>query len=62
MKHDALTSQGVEIVERVSIPDDMIPADAQVEMMAKKAAGYFSEQAVTEQDLEDTVGRTLEKY
>lgn len=62
MKHDALTSQGVEIVERVSIPDDMIPADAQVEMMAKKAAGYFSEQPVTEQDLEGTVGRALEKY
>jgi GTP cyclohydrolase II len=62
MKHDALTSQGVEIIERVSIPNDMIPADAQVEMMAKKAAGYFSEQPVTEQDLEDTVGRTLEKY
>lgn len=62
MKHDALTSQGVEIVERVSIPDDMIPADAQVEMMAKKAAGYFTPEPVTEQALEDTVGRALEKY
>ena len=42
MKYDALTGQGVEIVERVAIPDDMIPADAHVEMAAKKAAGYFS--------------------
>ena len=25
MKHDALTSQGIEIVERVPIPDDLVP-------------------------------------
>jgi GTP cyclohydrolase II len=62
MKHGALTSQGVDIIERVSIPDDMIPADAHVEMTAKKAAGYYSPEAVTEQDLLDSVGRTLEKY
>jgi GTP cyclohydrolase II len=62
MKHDALTSQGVEIVERVSIPDDMIPADAHVEMTAKKAAGYYSPEPVTPQDLSDSVGRSLEKY
>jgi GTP cyclohydrolase II len=62
MKHDALTSQGVEIVERVSIPDDMIPADAHVEMTAKKAAGYYTPEPVTPQDLQDSVGRALEKY
>jgi GTP cyclohydrolase II len=62
MKHDALTSQGVEIVERVSIPDDMIPADAHVEMTAKKAAGYYSPEPVKTQELDDTVGRSLEKY
>jgi GTP cyclohydrolase II len=62
MKHDALTSQGVEIVERVSIPDDMIPADAHVEMTAKKAAGYYSPEPVLPQDLTDSVGRSLEKY
>ncbi|MFA6264955.1 MAG: GTP cyclohydrolase II [Pseudolabrys sp.] len=62
MKHDALVSQGVEIVERVSIPDEMIPADAHVEMAAKKAAGYFSTDAVKPEDLTDTVGRSLNKY
>jgi hypothetical protein len=30
------------VVERVSIPDELIPADAHVEMDAKVAAGYFS--------------------
>jgi GTP cyclohydrolase II len=42
MKYDALVQQGVEVGERVPIPDDLIPADARVEMDAKKAAGYFA--------------------
>jgi GTP cyclohydrolase II len=62
MKHDALVALGVDIVERVQIPDELIPADAHVEMAAKKAAGYFSLDAPKAQDLTDTVGRPLEKY
>ena len=62
MKHDALVSQGVDIVERVSIPDEMIPADAHVEMAAKKAAGYFSPDEIKPDDLTGTVGRALNKY
>jgi len=27
----------------VKLPDDLIPADARVEMDAKKAAGYFTD-------------------
>ncbi len=42
MKSDALREQGIEIVEQVPIPEHLIPADALVEMDAKKAAGYFS--------------------
>ncbi|WP_341678455.1 GTP cyclohydrolase II [Niveibacterium sp. SC-1] len=42
MKHGALTAAGIEVVERASIPDALIPADARVEMDAKVAAGYFS--------------------
>jgi GTP cyclohydrolase II len=62
MKHDALTSQGITIVERVPIPDELVPADAQVEMQAKKAAGYFTTEAPKAQDLAGTVGRSLDKY
>src|SRR6059058_856112 len=47
MKHDALTASGIEIGERVPIPDELIPDDAKVEMEAKKAAGYFSSHAPT---------------
>ena len=61
MKYDALAGQGVEIVERVPLPDDMIPADAHVEMAAKRAAGYFSLDP-TSGDLTSAVGRSLEKY
>ena len=62
MKYDALTSQGIEIVERVPIPPELIPADAHVEIAAKKAAGYYSEELPTTEDLTGTVGRSLEKY
>ena len=62
MKFDALVAQGIEIVERVPIPDALIPADAHVEMAAKKAAGYFTPELPTPQDLADEVGRPLEKY
>lgn len=42
MKYDAITGAGIEVGVRVNIPDELIPADAQVEMDAKKAAGYFT--------------------
>ena len=60
MKYNAITRSGIEVVERVSIPDDRIPADARVEMDAKKAAGYFSEKgAPTADELKQTKGRGL---
>ena len=62
MKYDALVGQGVEIVERIPLPEELIPADAHVEMAAKKAAGYFSLEPTRPQDLTDSVGRPLEKY
>jgi GTP cyclohydrolase II len=42
MKHAALTGQGIEVVERLDIPPGLIPADAHVEIEAKKAAGYYT--------------------
>ena len=62
MKYDALTAQGVDIVERVALPDELIPADAHVEIAAKKAAGYYTPDPPKPQDLTDSVGRPLEKY
>ncbi|MBL8556789.1 MAG: GTP cyclohydrolase II [Phenylobacterium sp.] len=63
MKYDALVNGGVEIGERVPIPDDLVPPDASVEMEAKKAAGYFTpEGAPSEDDLRKTVGRDLKEF
>ncbi|MDL9946861.1 GTP cyclohydrolase II [Gordonia sp. ABSL11-1] len=42
MKYDAITGSGIEVGERVNIPDELIPEDAQVEIDAKTAAGYFT--------------------
>lgn len=62
MKFDALTKAGITVDERVSIPDDLIPKDAQVEMEAKKAAGYFSKEGTPSADkLTDTKGRSFEE-
>ncbi|MBL0418930.1 GTP cyclohydrolase II [Ramlibacter sp. AW1] len=61
MKYDAITQSGIEVGERVNIPPELIPADAQVEMMAKMAAGYFTPGVVPdEQGLKQTRGRGLE--
>ncbi len=62
MKHDALTAQGVEIVERVPIPDELVPADAHVEIAAKKAAGYYTPEPPKPQALTESVGRSLDKF
>ena len=62
MKYDALVGQGVDIVERVPLPDELIPADAHVEIAAKKAAGYYTPEPPKPENLLDSLGRTLDKY
>ncbi|MGE0629377.1 MAG: GTP cyclohydrolase II [Hyphomicrobiaceae bacterium] len=63
MKFDAMAAQGIEILERVPIPDDLIPPDARVEMDAKKAAGYYTDATVSvDTDLTTPKGRGLDQY
>lgn len=60
MKYDAITGSGIEVGERVNIPDELIPADARVEMDAKMAAGYFTPGAVPDaEELRKAKGRGL---
>ena len=61
MKHGALVESGIEVVERVPIPNDLIPPDARVEMDAKKAAGYFSNDSPAASDLTLPKGRKLDE-
>ncbi|MFN8100078.1 MAG: GTP cyclohydrolase II [Mycobacterium sp.] len=60
MKYDAITGSGIEVVERVNIPDELIPADARVEIDAKMAAGYFTPGPVPDaEELRKAKGRGL---
>ncbi|NVB82050.1 MAG: GTP cyclohydrolase II [Kofleriaceae bacterium] len=62
MKYDAIVRAGIEVGERVRIPDELIPADARVEMDAKMAAGYFTPDVVpTKDELAKPKGRSLEE-
>jgi len=60
-KFDAITGSGIEVVERVKIPDELVPADARVEIEAKIAAGYFTTGSVPDAiELAGVKGRSLE--
>lgn len=62
MKFDAIAGSGIQVVNRISIPDELIPADARVEMEAKKAAGYFTpEPPKTGEALASVKGRRIEE-
>ena len=62
MKYDAIVGSGIEVVNRISIPDELIPQDAQVEMEAKKAAGYFTKEAPKKVDeLKNVKGRQIDE-
>jgi len=60
LKYAPITASGIEVVERVPIPDWLIPADASVEMDAKKAAGYFTAAVPDPAELHLAKGRGLD--
>jgi len=63
MKYDAVVETGIEIGERVPIPEGLVPPDAQVELEAKKAAGYYTPDPVrTGDQLKTVLGRDLEEF
>jgi GTP cyclohydrolase II len=46
LKYEAIVTAGITVNERVPIPPELVPADAQVEIEAKKASGYYSQNNV----------------
>lgn len=63
MKHDAIVQTGIRIIERVPIPDDMVPSDSRVEIDAKINAGYFTTgKQYTTEELAQVRGRGWEKW
>ncbi len=62
MKYNAIVKSGIEVINRIQIPPELIPADAQVEIEAKKAAGYFTPDEVKKGDaLEKVKGRPIDE-
>jgi GTP cyclohydrolase II len=62
LKREALEAQGIEVVEQVAIPDQLVPLDATVEIAAKKAAGYFAPLGTPDPaTLHRTKGRALDE-
>ena len=61
MKYDAIVNSGIQVVERVPLPADRIPLDAQVEINAKIASGYFADgKKIDAEKLHETKGRGLD--
>lgn len=60
LKYDALTGAGITIGERVPLPPELVPTDAQVEIAAKMAAGYFTTEPLVE-DMAGVIGRGFEE-
>ncbi|GAM85379.1 hypothetical protein ANO11243_033860 [Dothideomycetidae sp. 11243] len=61
MKHDAIVEQGIPIIERVEIPEDLIPPDSRVEIDAKIHAGYFTKGTIMSmEELSNVHGRAWE--
>jgi GTP cyclohydrolase II len=61
LKFGPIVESGIAVVERVAIPDELIPPDAQVEMDAKKAAGYFTAAVPDADELARAKGRGLDE-
>ncbi|KAJ5510617.1 hypothetical protein N7453_002720 [Penicillium expansum] len=63
MKHDAIVDSGIKIIERIPIPDEMIPSDSRVEIDAKIQSGYFTTgKQLTDEELTQVRGRGWEKW
>jgi GTP cyclohydrolase II len=45
MKYDAIIASGITVGDRIAIREELIPADAWVEINAKKSAGYYDSSA-----------------
>lgn len=65
MKYNAIVNSGIRIINRVPIPPELVPKDAQVEIQAKVHVGYHGGDAYkipTADDLKQLKGRAADDY
>eukprot|EP00808_Paulinella_micropora_P015743 g59501.t1 len=52
-KYDAIVAAGIEVMQRVSLPDEFVPENATVEITAKIASGYHTDKINAEEHIYD---------
>ncbi|WP_293251917.1 MULTISPECIES: hypothetical protein [unclassified Microcoleus] len=58
LKYNVIINSGIQVVDRIPIPQNWIPAGAQVEIAAKKAGGYYRPDPVPDATiLAEAIGR-----
>jgi hypothetical protein len=62
MKYDAIVDSGIKIVNRVAIPPELVPKDAQVEITAKVYIGYHGGKEYADVDEAKLAATTGRKY
>eukprot|EP00949_MAST-11_sp_MAST-11-sp1_P004290 g4290.t1 len=65
MKYNAITKAGIEVKQRIPIPPEMVPKDAQVEINAKVYAGYnggSTYRKMSMDELEGVQGRSKDEF
>jgi hypothetical protein len=63
LKYNAIINSGIQVVDRIPIPEDSLPAGAQVEIVAKKAAGYYKSDPVPDATiLAEAIGRDARRF
>jgi GTP cyclohydrolase II len=62
VKYNAITGSGISVGKRIKIPDELVPADARVEIEAKIAAGYYTEGSIPPPEmLAEVKGRGIDE-
>jgi hypothetical protein len=63
LKYNAIINSGIQVVDRLPIPKDWIPAGAQIEIVAKKAAGYYTPDPVPDATIPaEAIGRDARRF
>ncbi|WP_293211030.1 MULTISPECIES: hypothetical protein [unclassified Microcoleus] len=63
LKYNAIINSGIQVVDRLPILEDWILAGAQVEIVAKKAAAYYTPDPVPDATiLAEAIGRDARRF
>jgi hypothetical protein len=63
LQYNAIINFGIQVVDRLPIPKDWIPAGAQIEIVAKKSPGYYTPDPVPDATIPaEAIGRDARRF